>query len=131
MKRLLVLAAGLTLLAAPLAAQETATNAPIRLPAAEAKAHLGTNAVVTGVVAEVNVAERLVRINLGKPFPNQLFTAVIFSAKTNLFPEVAKLQGKTVEVSGVIAEYRGRPQIILTRTNQLSVVETKEKAEKP
>jgi len=131
MKHLLLLAACFPLLASSLAAQDNAaTNAPLRLSAAQAKAHLGTNAVVTGLVAEVNVADRLVRINLGKPFPNQTFTAVIFAAKTNLFPEVAKLQGKTIEVSGVIAEYRGRPQIILTRTNQLSVVEPKEKSEK-
>ena len=111
-------------------AQETSTNSPaaatnsvLRISAAEAKAHVGSEVILTGKVAEVNGTERLMRLNLDKAYPNQTITAVIFANKTNLFPEVEKLQHKTVEISGKIEDYRGRPEIILTSTNQLKVVE--------
>jgi hypothetical protein len=115
---------GVVLLALSLAAQESKTNGPVKVTPDKAKANVGTQAVVTGKIAEVNVAEKLVRLNFDKPFPNQTFTAVVFADKTNLFPGLEKLEGKTVTVKGTINEYRGRPQIILTSTNQLSVPET-------
>jgi DNA/RNA endonuclease YhcR with UshA esterase domain len=107
-------------------ATPAATNAPakpIRIPAIEAKNHLNETAIVTGTVAEVSKSERVVRLNLEKPFPDHAMNAIIFSDKTNLFPEVDKFKGKTVEVTGKIVEYRGKPEIILTATNQLNVVE--------
>jgi DNA/RNA endonuclease YhcR with UshA esterase domain len=107
----------------PAAAPIVATNAPVKISATEAKGHIDANAIVTGKVAEVNIAERLVRLNFENPYPKQVFTAVIFAAKTNLFPEVAKLKDKTIEVIGKISDYRGRPEVILTNANQLRVVE--------
>ena len=104
-------------------AQESKTNETLRIPAAQAKEHVGAQAVVSGKVAEVNITKAIIRINLDKAFPAQPFTAVIFPDKTNLFPEVAKLKGKSVEVSGKINAYRDRPQIVLTSTNQLKIVE--------
>jgi len=61
-------------------AQESSTNAPAKIPASQAKDFVGSEKTVTGKVAEVNVAERLIRINFDKPFPNQTFTAVIPTA---------------------------------------------------
>ena len=104
-------------------AQETKTNETIRISAAQAKEHIGAQAVVSGKVAEVNIARAIIRINLDKAYPAQPFTAIIFPEKTNLFPDVAKLKGKSVEVSGKINAYRDRPQIVLTSTNQLKVLE--------
>jgi DNA/RNA endonuclease YhcR with UshA esterase domain len=101
----------------------TTNTAPLRVPALEANQHINIEAIVTGKVAEVNVAERLVRLNFERPYPSNTFTAVIFANKTNLFPNVRELKDKTVEVTGKIADYRGRPEIILTSTNQLKVVE--------
>jgi DNA/RNA endonuclease YhcR with UshA esterase domain len=103
----------------------TTTNAPIQISAASAKEHIGAQAVVKGKVAEVNVGERIVRLNFDQAYPNNSFTAVIFPANTNKFPEVEKLKGKTVEISGRIAQYRERPQIVLTSTNQVKVVDAK------
>jgi hypothetical protein len=123
MKTFAALVAFLSLAATSLLAQENKTNDTVRIPAAQAKDHIGAQAVVTGKIAEVNIAEKLVRLNFEKPFPAHVFQAVIFAANTNLFPDVAKLNGKTVEVSGKIAAYRERPQIVLTSTNQLKVVE--------
>jgi DNA/RNA endonuclease YhcR with UshA esterase domain len=107
------------------------TNAPIRISATEAKEHIGAEAVVKGKIAEVNVGERITRLNFEEAYPKTPFTAVIFPRSANQFPEIEKLKNKTVEVSGKIAAYRERPQIVLTSSNQVKVIElTKEPTEK-
>ena len=111
------------LITTPLLAQEVKTNAPIRIKASEAKANIGTNAIVTGKIADVNKTEKIIRLNFDEKFPKTTFTAVIFPDHMKEFPDVEKLQDKTVEVRGKIAAYRDRPQIVLTSTNQLKVVE--------
>ena len=110
-------------LPALLHAVEPSTNSLQRIVAAEAKNHIGEKAIVKGTIAEVNRAERIVRLNFEQPFPKQRFTAVIFSSRTNLFQDLDKLKGQTVEVSGEITDYRDRPQIVLSATNQLKVLE--------
>ena len=133
MKYLVVLALLLTFSSRNILADDAKTNAPaktdgpIKIAATEAKKHVGAEAVVTGVIAEVNKAAALVRLNFEKPYPENVFTAVIFSRSTNDFPEVDKLKGKTVEVSGKIAEYRNRPQIVINSTNQIKVIEKEAK----
>jgi DNA/RNA endonuclease YhcR with UshA esterase domain len=101
-----------------------ATNTPTRIPAAEAKDHVGVNATVTGTVADVYKTERLVRLNFDKPYPNQTFTAVIFSSNTNLFTssDLDKSKGKKVEVTGKIALYRDHPEIVINATNVFKIV---------
>jgi DNA/RNA endonuclease YhcR with UshA esterase domain len=117
-------------------AEDSKTNAPaksaepIKIKAEEAKKHIGEQALVSGTVAEVNSTASLVRLNFEKPYPENVFTAVIFSRNTNDFPGVFKLKGKNVEISGKVADYRGHPEIIVNSTNQVRVVEKEEKAEK-
>jgi len=115
----------LALVSVPVVAQEVKTNTPTRIPAAHAKQHVNSEATVFGKVVEVYKTDRLFRLNLDQPFPNQPFTVVIFANKTNLIPEIDKLKGEAVEISGKITEYRDQPQIVLVATNQLKVVETK------
>jgi hypothetical protein len=107
------------------AASSGTKSTPLKIEATNAKAHIGSEAVVSGTIAEVNVGERIVRLNFEQPYPKTPFTAVIFPANTNKFPEIEKLKGKNVEVSGKIAAYHERPQIVLTSTNQLKVIEAK------
>jgi hypothetical protein len=127
MKYILGLCASLALLCSLTRAQDARTNSAVRIPASEAKNNVGTNAIVTGKIAEVSLNEKLVRLNFDRPYPKQTFTAVIFAAKTNLFSELEKLKGQTVEVSGKINEFRGRCEIVLLSTNQLKVVSTPDK----
>src|SRR2546422_953040 len=75
-------------------------------------------------------------LTCGKPHPNEDFTAVVFSSKTNLFEDLTKLAGKTVEVSGKVEAYHDKPQIVLNEKKQLKVIEEKadaksEKSEPP
>lgn len=118
----LVLAFGL--FTSGLLAQETKTNSPAKIPANAAKDHIGEQKTVTGKIVEVNRAEKLVRLNLDQPFPRQTFTIVIFASQTNQFQDLDALQGKTIEVSGKITEYRQRPQMVLTSTNQIRIIQS-------
>ena len=119
MKTLIPLIISLALFSFSMFGQEARTNAAVKIRASQAKEHIGADAIVTGKIAEVNKAPRLIRLNFDKPFPAEPFTAVIFAANTNLFPDIDKLKNQTVEVSGKITAYRERPQIVLTSTNQL------------
>jgi len=123
MKTLIPLIISLALFSFSMFGQEARTNAAVKIRANQAKEHIGADAVVTGKIAEVNKAPRLIRLNFDKPFPAEPFTAVIFAANTNLFPDIDKLKNQTVEVSGKITAYRERPQIVLTSTNQLRVLD--------
>jgi hypothetical protein len=129
MKQRVAFAILLTVFGLRLWAEDAKTNSPavtpVKVPAKEAKSHIGAEAIVTGQVAEVNQTERLIRLNLEKPYPNQAFTAVIFSPNTNLFKnlDLPSFKDKTVQVSGTIADYHGHPEIILTGTNQLRLVQ--------
>ena len=110
------------MLAPALWAQEAKTNAPSKISARDAKQYMGARKTVSGKIVEVSKAEKIVRLNFEEPFPKQPFTAVIFPSRTNLFPKLDELEGKTVEVTGEITEVRNRPQIILNSTNQLRIV---------
>ncbi len=91
----------------------------------EAETHVGKNATVCGLVASARYASRSngepTFLNLGKPYPNQDFTAVIFGSDRTKFgaPEVSLL-GKQVCVTGDIRIYRGKPEIMLHDPKQLT-----------
>lgn len=94
-----------------------------RVGAGDAAAHYQETCLVTGKVAQVTIHEKVVYLNLEKPFPDSPFTGVIFSRHTNQFGNLAGLQGKQVEIKGKIEEYRRKPRIVLQSTNQLKVLE--------
>ena len=112
----LVLVALLTLPAAP---QQSLT-------AAQAKDHLNERATVCGVVASANFAQRSNRqptfLNLDKPHPGAIFTALIWGDDRPKFgqPEV-ELKGKRICVTGLIEDYKGTPEIILREKAQLKL----------
>jgi DNA/RNA endonuclease YhcR with UshA esterase domain len=91
----------------------------------EAKSHVGEKATVCGLIASTKFADRSrgepTFLNLGKAYPNQVFTAVIFGSDRGKFgtPEIS-FQGKRVCVTGEIRSYRGKPEIILQDPKQLS-----------
>jgi DNA/RNA endonuclease YhcR with UshA esterase domain len=90
----------------------------------EAAPHVGENATVCGLVASATYASRSnaqpTFLNLGKPYPNQIFTAVIFGQDRSKFGTPETLRGKQVCVTGEIRLYRGNPEIILTDPKQLT-----------
>lgn len=88
----------------------------------EAVQHAGEFAVVEGVVAQVSRSRGgTTFINFGGRFPNHIFYAVIFRQHASKFPDVFRLEGRAVAIEGTIQMYKGKPQIILTRRDQMEL----------
>jgi DNA/RNA endonuclease YhcR with UshA esterase domain len=87
------------------------------LSAAEASRHIGETQTVCGVVASATYAARSrgqpTFLNLDLPYPNQIFTAVIWGSNRQKFANPPEIQyrGREICVSGVISAYRGKAQI--------------------
>jgi RecG-like helicase len=94
-----------------------------KITPAQAKDHIGKHATVCGVVASANFAARSSRqptfLNLDKPYPDHIFTAVIWIEDRPKFGKPETLKGKRVCVSGLVEDYRGKPQIVLQEADQL------------
>jgi hypothetical protein len=92
-------------------------SAQQKLTTAEANAHVGEQATVCGLVASTHHAAtsrgQPTFINLDKPYPNEVFTILIWGSDRPKFgnPE-QKYSGKHVCVTGTIGSYRGVPEII-------------------
>lgn len=114
-----------SLLAVPtfLSAQQPART----LTAAQAIEHVGQQATVCGEVVSATYAVRSrgrpTFLNLDKPYPNQIFTVLIWGESRTLFkaaPEKA-LDGKHVCVTGRIEAYRGSAEIVVRQPVQIEV----------
>ena len=105
---------------------EKITASESKIPASEAKNHMGETATVCGVVASARYADsakgKPTFLNLDKPYPNAIFTAVIWEADRPKFgqPET-ELKDKRICVTGKIEEHRGTPEITLRDRSQLKV----------
>jgi hypothetical protein len=97
-----------------------------KLSATEAKDHIGETATVCGDVVSTRYAAstkgRPTFLNLDKPYPNHIFTIVIWGNNRSKFgaPE-SDYKGKRVCVNGRIAEYRGVPQIVAYDPQQIKI----------
>jgi DNA/RNA endonuclease YhcR with UshA esterase domain len=104
-------------LATPAAAQK-------KLTAAEAKDHVGETATVCGSVVSTRYAASTkgqpTFLNLDKPYPNQVFTVLIWGENRSKFgtPE-SEYKGKRICIAGKITEYRGAPEIVATDPQQM------------
>lgn len=93
------------------------------ITAADAKSHIGENTTVCGKVASERTATKSkgapTFINLDTPYPNQIFTIVIWG---NDRPNIAGLPnlGSRICATGTIQEYRGVPEIVARSAGQLS-----------
>lgn len=96
-----------------------------KISALEATNYFNKTMIVTGKVARVSVRPKIVYVDIDQAYPNSPFNGIIFPSSTNQFPGLKELKGKDVELTGKIAEYQGKPQIILSKSNQLHVVEQK------
>ena len=114
----------LTLLLVALLVQPV--HAQKKLTAAEAKDHIGETATVCGSVASTRYAASTkgqpTFLNLDKPYPNQIFTVLIWGSDRSKFgkPEV-DYRDKHICATGKIAEYRGVPEIVASDLQQIRV----------
>jgi len=94
--------------------------------AADAANHVGESAKVCGRVASAKYATETRRkptfLNLDRPYPDQVFTALIWGSDRSAFsypPE--SLRGQRICVKGMIELYKGRAEIIVSRPSQIEV----------
>ena len=98
------------------------------LTTAEAAQHIGQTATVCGLVVDARYASssrgRPTFLNLDKPYPNQIFTVLIWGTDRDKFGEPEeKYRDKRICVTGKISSYRGVPQIQATNPKQIQVKE--------
>lgn len=90
----------------------------------EAARHLGSEGAVDGVAVQVSEAGGNVFVNLGAKFPNHTFSAFVAKADvaTVGLDYLKSLEGKPVSVVGRIADRKGKPQIQVTKKEQIILV---------
>jgi hypothetical protein len=98
--------------------------AELQLTAAQAKSHVGEKAKVCGTVASTKYLPRSkgmpTFLNLDRPYPDQIFTAVIWGHDRRRFPiPPESLAGSFICVSGFITSYRNVPEIIVNDPSQI------------
>jgi hypothetical protein len=95
-----------------------------KLTAPEAKDHFGESATVCGAVVSTRYAAsskgQPTFLNLDKPYPNQVFTVVIWGTNRSKFktPE-EDYRDKRICVTGKITAYDGLPEIIADDPKQV------------
>jgi DNA/RNA endonuclease YhcR with UshA esterase domain len=117
-KALLSLFIGVVLLS-PVQAQK-------KLTSAEAKDHIGETATVCGSVASTRYAASTkgepTFLNLDKPYPNPIFTVLIWGSNRHKFGEPEKeFNGKRICVTGKITDYRGVPETVADDPRQIRI----------
>lgn len=101
-----------------------------KLTASEAKEHYGETTTVCGEVVSTRYAEsskgQPTFLNVDKPYPNQIFTVVIWGENRGKFgkPE-DDYKDKKICVTGRISAYAGSPEIVVTEPKQIAVQTTK------
>jgi len=99
---------------------ETRGQAAASYNATEAAKHVGENATITDTVDSVHQSGKgNIFLNMGGRYPNQAFTAFIPAGSAAQFSNIQEYQGRTVAVSGKIALYKGKPEIVVMSPSQI------------
>ncbi|MGA8222528.1 MAG: hypothetical protein WB780_12810 [Candidatus Acidiferrales bacterium] len=97
-----------------------------KITATEAKSHVGETAMVCGKVASTRYAERSkgqpTFLNLDEPYPNQIFTILIWGSDRPKFGEPEKKYRESrVCVTGKITSHRGTPEIAVSDPAEIEI----------
>lgn len=90
---------------------------------AAAKKLVGKTATLTGTVDKAFAprGNGLVILNFAKDYKTAA-SAVVRAESFAKFPDLKKLEGKKVLVTGKVEDYKGQPEVVLTAPSQLKVV---------
>ncbi len=97
------------------------------LTASQAKDHVGETATVCGVVASARYAAssrgRATFLNLDQPYPNQVFTVLIWGSARSAFPAPPETEyrAKRICVTGTISAYRRTPEMVASSPQAIVV----------
>ncbi len=89
--------------------------------------HVGEHGTVCGNVASSHFAYRSkgqpTFLNLNRPYPNQVFTVLIWGSDRKHFPNAPEdfYRNQRICVTGTIEQYRGIPEIIVRNPAQIQM----------
>lgn len=89
--------------------------------------HIGQKKTICGKVASTFFSFKSrgqpTFLNLDKPYPEHVFTAVIWGSDRGQFSEAPEraLREKRICVTGLITSYRGKPQITVNSPSQIQL----------
>jgi S1/P1 Nuclease len=99
----------------------TPTNV-IKITAEDAEKYIGKKVIVCSMVYSVKELPNINFINLGARFPDNPLTIVVFpDDKRNFKQGLGVYDGKNICITGVIKEYKGNPEIIITDPQDISI----------
>ncbi len=88
----------------------------------QAAKEVGRYETIIGRVAEVSVSQSgTVFLDFDADYPNQSFTAVIPSHDVGRFVGLETLKDRTIEVTGKLDLYHGKPEIEVSSPRQISI----------
>ena len=97
----------------------------------EVKDHIGDSVMVQGKISGVRFLETNSRtlINVGAPYPNQVFTIVVLPDVRNQLHVIPTSNdaGNIVWVTGRVELYKGKPQIVVKNIHQLDIIQNMQK----
>jgi len=87
---------------------------------AEAGKHVGTTQCVRGVVLHVDDGSNgMTFLNFCKDSQTCAFTVIVFPGDLKKVGDIRQLEGRQIEIKGMIEDYDGRSGITLRQTQQL------------
>jgi micrococcal nuclease len=99
--------------------QQSAT----RIDYTEAPNHIGEYACVSGKIDRVYTSQKgAIFLNFCPDYKTCPFGAVIFNPDAYKFSNPKQYEGQTVEITGLIKSYQGRPEITLNDLGQIKIL---------
>ena len=104
------------------------SNLPPVIAVTDATNYLNKVVSVTDTVVQVALRPTVALLNLNQKYPDAPLTLIIRGNDTNKFPFLESYLGRRVTVTGRIFSYQGRPEIALTSTDQIRVLNPAEES---
>lgn len=99
------------------------TYGQVRIPVDSAANHIGDSVIVCAEVFGVKTTRTITFINVGAAYPNSPLTVVIFAKDLDRFkpsPE-ALYNGRKSCFRGVIVDFKGKAEIVVTKPEDITV----------
>jgi DNA/RNA endonuclease YhcR with UshA esterase domain len=115
----------------PISQQLPKTSEPLQRSAkcidyTEAPNHIGEYACVSGKIDHVYASKKdSIFLNFCPDYKTCPFGAVIFGSDASKFSNPKQYEGETVEITGLIKSYQGRPEIVLKEPGQIKILSLK------